>query len=71
MMPNRDPDEAARAEALEALPAVFTFLRGFVSVTRGCKESEELRSLIEACVVEAHRLRLASLLRTKGAFEHP
>ena len=69
MTSNEDPDETARAEAIEALPAVFTLLRGFVSANPKCPESDDLRALIEACVVGAHRLRLAAQLHAKDACE--
>jgi hypothetical protein len=64
-MSNRDPDPLTQADTLGALPAVFTFLRGVVSATSASPEREELRSLIEACVVGAHRLRLAEQLRAR------
>jgi hypothetical protein len=62
---NQDPDALARADTLGALPAVFTFLRGVVSATAASPEREELRTLIEACVVGAHRLKLAEQLRAR------
>lgn len=36
----------------------------------GDPESDELKSLLEACVVGAHRLRLREQLRARQALEH-
>ena len=60
-----------RAEALEAVPAVLTMLRQLVVSTSepGDPEGDELRRLLDACVVGAHRLRLRETLRAKGACE--
>ena len=63
MMSDPDPDEALRGRALEALPQLFSLLRDVVSNGAWSSEREELRTLIEACVVGAHRLRLAERLR--------
>jgi len=50
----------ARAEAIDALPAMLALLRRVVmtSFETGDPESDELRRLLDACVVGAHRLRL-------------
>jgi hypothetical protein len=64
-MSNEDATALDRAETLEALPAVLTVLRRLVMTAfePGDPESEELRSLLDACVVGAHRLRLREQLR--------
>jgi hypothetical protein len=64
----RAPDCAAalaRAETLEALPAMLALLRRVVmtSFEPGDPESDELRDLLDACVIGAHRLRLRERLR--------
>jgi hypothetical protein len=55
----------ARAEAIDALPAMLALLRRVVmtSFERGDPESDELRDLLDACVVGAHRLRLRERLQ--------
>ncbi len=55
----------ARAEALDALPAMLALLRRVVvtSFEPGDPESDELRDLLDACVIGAHRLRLRERLR--------
>jgi hypothetical protein len=60
-----DPSELDRAETLAALPSVFTALRRLVmsSFEPGDPESDELRRLLDACVVGAHRLKLREELR--------
>lgn len=62
----------ARAEALEAIPAMLTVLRRMVTTAfeAGDPESDELRRLLEACVVGAHRLRLREKIRAKGGCEN-
>jgi hypothetical protein len=62
-MPGEDPCD--RAETLAVLPTVFTALRRLVmtSFEPGDPECEELRGLLEACVVGAHRLKLREELR--------
>ena len=64
-MSNEDAGTLGRAETLEALPAVLTVLRRLVTTAfePGDPESDELRSLLDACVVGAHRLRLREQLR--------
>ncbi|HWE98773.1 MAG TPA: hypothetical protein VG248_03150 [Caulobacteraceae bacterium] len=57
-----------RAEALDAIPAMLTVLRRMVitAFEAGDPESDELRRLLDACVVGAHRLRLREQMRAKG-----
>jgi len=54
-----------RAATLDALPDVLTVLRRLLinACEPGDPESDELRSLLDACVVGAHRLRLREQLR--------
>lgn len=61
----------ARAEALDAIPAMLTVLRRMVIAAFEAEdpESDELRRLLEACVVGAHRLRLREQMRAKGGCE--
>jgi len=61
----------ARAEALEAVPAMLTVLRRlvFTAYEAGDPETDELRRLLDACVVGAHRLRLREQMRAKGGCE--
>ena len=68
MRSNLDADELLQAEPLEALPTIFAFLRSVVSSRDMSPEREELRKLIEACVVGAHRLRLAEQLRARKTY---
>lgn len=58
-------DLKARCAPLEALPALLTLAREVVvtSLAAGDPEGDELKSLLEACVVGAHRLRLRERLR--------
>jgi hypothetical protein len=62
----------ARAEALEAIPAMLTLVRRVAvdAFEVGDPESDELRRLLDACVVGAHRLRLREKLRAKGGCEN-
>lgn len=71
-MTNEDPSAVARAETLEALPAVLTVVRRLLIATfqEGDPESDELRGLLDACVVGALRLRLREQLRASGACDH-
>jgi hypothetical protein len=57
-----------RATTLEALPDVLTVLRRLLidACEPGDAECDELRSLLDACVVSAHRLRLREQLRGRG-----
>ena len=68
-MSNEDATALGRAEILEALPAVLTVLRRLVTTAfaPGDPDSDELRSLLSACVVGAHRLRLRERLRDNEA----
>jgi len=70
-MAKTDSMTLARSETLEALPATLTMLRRLVvsAFEPGDPEGDELRGLLEACVVGAHRLRLREQLRAKGALE--
>jgi hypothetical protein len=66
----KGPDCAAalaRAEAIVALPAMLALLRRVVTTSfePGDPESDELRDLLDACVVSAHRLRLRERLRDR------
>jgi hypothetical protein len=65
MTPKRRNAAAAGAECLEALPALLTLAHQVVvtSFEAGDPEGDELRSLLEACVVGAYRLRLRERLR--------
>jgi hypothetical protein len=62
----------ARAEALDAIPVMLTVLRRLVVIAfeAGDPETDELRRLLDACVVGAHRLRLAEQMRAKGGCEN-
>jgi hypothetical protein len=62
----------ARTEALDALPAMLSVARRLVisSFAAGDPESEELKCLLDACVVGAHRLRLRERLRARGGCDH-
>jgi hypothetical protein len=61
-----DQTQIDRAEALAALPSLFAVLRRLVisSFEPGDPESDELRGLLDACVVGAHRLKLREELRS-------
>ena len=71
-MAKLDPLALQRSETLDALPATLTMLRRLVvaAFEPGDPESDELKSLLEACVVGAHRLRLREQLRARSALEH-
>ncbi|HZZ87373.1 MAG TPA: hypothetical protein VFE13_03470 [Caulobacteraceae bacterium] len=71
MIPKLDPEALERHETLEALPAMLTMLRRLVTRSFGPDdpESDELKRLLEACVVGAHRLRLREQLRAKEALQ--
>jgi hypothetical protein len=70
-MAKRDSEAGIRRETLDALPATLTMLRRLVVTTfdAGDPEIDELKRLLEACVVGAHRLRLREQLRTGEAVE--
>ena len=71
-MPKLDPQALARRETLDALPATLTMLRRLVitAFEADDPESDELKRLLEACVVGAHRLRIREQLRAREALEH-
>jgi hypothetical protein len=71
-MPKQDPQALARRETLDALPATLTMLRRLVVTTFDADdpEGDELKRLLEACVVGAHRLRIREQLRAREAMEH-
>ncbi len=58
----------ARAETIDALPALLTLARRLVVTTCDVTDPEtnELKRLLDACVIGAYRLRLQEHLRTKG-----
>ena len=57
-----------RAATLDVLPDVLTVLRRLLisAAEPGDPDSDELRGLLDACVVGAHRLRLREQLRASG-----
>jgi hypothetical protein len=71
-MPKQDPQALVRRETLDALPAMLTMVRRLVvtSFEPGYPESDELKRLLEACVVGAHRLHIREQLRAREALEH-
>ena len=71
-MAKHDPQALVRRETLDALPATLTMLRRLVVTTFEADdpESDELKRLLEACVVGAHRLRIREQLRAREALEH-
>jgi hypothetical protein len=71
-MPKQDPQALVRRETLDALPATLTMLRRLVvnAFDGDDPESDELKRLLEACVVGAHRLRIREQLRAREALEH-
>jgi hypothetical protein len=71
-MAKPDPLALQRSKTLDALPATLTMLRRLVvaAFEPGDPESDELKRLLEACVVGAHRLRLREQLRAREALEH-
>jgi len=69
MRPRRsDGHPACGGAPLEALPALLSLAREVVvtSVEAGDPEGDELKSLLEACVIGAYRLRLRERLRDAG-----
>lgn len=66
-MANGPALDVARGEALQALPNILSAIRWVVmtSFDAGDSESDQLRELLEACVVGAHRLNLREQLRAK------
>ena len=71
MTPYEASPALARAEALEAMPAMLTMLRRLVVTAFDAPDPEidELRRLLDACVVGAYRLRLREQMRAKGGCE--
>jgi hypothetical protein len=59
----------ARVETLEALPALLTLARQAIlaAFEADDAESHELKNLLDACIVGAHRLRLREQLRSGEA----
>jgi hypothetical protein len=68
-MSNEGVIQLGRDEALDALPAVLSTVRSLVMAAfeTGDPESDELKRLLDACVVGAHRLRLREQLRSSEA----
>ncbi len=64
-MAKRESPARIRRETLDALPATLTMLRRLVvtSFDAGDPEIDELKQMLEACVVGAHRLRLREQMR--------
>lgn len=65
MRPRRSGASSACDGPLETLPALLTLAHEVVvtSLEAGDPEGDELKSLLEACVIGAHRLRLRERLR--------
>ncbi len=65
-MSNEGVIQLGRDEALDALPAVLSTVRSLLMAAfeAGDPESDELKQLLDACVVGAHRLRLREQLRS-------
>jgi hypothetical protein len=72
LTPKQDLQALVRRETLDALPATLTMLRRLVVTTfeGDDPESDELKRLLEACVVGAHRLRIREQLRAREALGH-
>ena len=66
MISNDRSTRHARDEALRVLPSLLSVIRWqvMVSFETGDPESDELKGLLEACVVGAHRLNLREQIRT-------
>jgi hypothetical protein len=64
-MAKRESPASIRRETLDALPATLTMLRRLVVTTFDASDPEidELKQMLEACVVGAHRLRLREQMR--------
>ena len=71
-MAKRESPAGIRRETLDALPATLTMLRRLVVTTFDASDPEidELKRMLEACVVGAHRLRLREQMRADEALEH-
>ena len=70
-MQKLDRQTLTRTETVDALPAMLTLMRRLVmtSFEVGDAESDELKQLLEACVVGAYRLRLREQLRARASLE--
>jgi hypothetical protein len=64
-MAKRESPASIRRENLDALPATLTMLRRLVVTTFDANDPEvdDLKRMLEACVVGAHRLRLREQMR--------
>ena len=64
-MAKRESPASIRRETLDALPATLTMLRRLVVTTFDASDPEidDLKRMLEACVVGAHRLRLREQMR--------
>jgi hypothetical protein len=71
-MAKRESPASIRRETLDALPATLTMLRRLVVTTFDASDPDidELKRMLEACVVGAHRLRLREQMRADEALEH-
>ena len=71
-MAKRESPASIRRETLDAWPATLTMLRRLVVTTFDASDPEidELKQMLEACVVGAHRLRLREQMRADEALEH-
>ena len=65
MTPNDRSARLVRDEALRVLPSLLSVIRWQLmeSFEAGDPESDELKRLLEACVVGAHRLNLREQIR--------
>jgi len=70
-MHTSDSEALTRTETLDALPAMLTMLRRLVmtSFEVGDPDSDDLKQLLDACVVGAYRLRLREQLRARASLE--
>jgi hypothetical protein len=70
-MHTSDSEALTRTETLDALPAMLTMLRRLVmtSFEAGDPDSDDLKQLLDACVVGAYRLRLREQLRARASLE--
>ena len=66
MISNDRSARLARDEALRVLPSLLSVIRWQVmaSFEAGDPEGDELKRLLEACVVGAHRLNLREQIRS-------
>jgi hypothetical protein len=65
--------EVKRVETIEALPAILILARQAVvsAFDPGDPDCQELKNLLDACVVGAHRLRLREKLRADEPSDAP